>query len=73
MGYRVAFTRLKIFDVFCFKVFSSGSLIRVKDGVVVGYGFRVRVSDRVSFRARGGLGFIYCRLNLLELKLCLTK
>ena len=46
-----------------FKAFVSGLLFRVRDGVKVrhgvGDGFRVRVRDRVSVRAKGWLGFMY--------------
>ena len=35
--------------------FSSGLFVRVRDGV--GNGLRVRVRDRASIRARGGLAF----------------
>ena len=49
-------------------MFLSGLLIRVRVGIGVrnwiGDGFRVR--ERVSVRARGGLGFIYYNLNVLK-------
>ena len=45
-------------------IFLGGSLIRVR----VRDGFKVRVRDRVSVGARGGLGCY--SPNLLELKLC---
>ena len=41
--------------------------VRVRDGL--GDGFRVRVRDRASVRARGRLGFIYYCRNMLELNL----
>ena len=47
-------------------VISSGFLIRVRGRVRDGSWVR----DRVSVRARGGMGFTYYSLNLLELKLC---
>ena len=63
--------------MFCFVLFCldflSFFLIRVRGGfrvsLRVGDSFRVRVRDRVSFRAMGWLGFIYYSPKLFELKL----
>ena len=54
---------------FVFKTFYASILIRDRDGFRVGDGFRVRVRDRISMRAKGWLGFMYYGLKLLELKL----
>ena len=57
-------------DVFCFQVFLSGFLFRVRGEVRVRDGLGDDFRVRVGVRASGGLGFIYNCQNMVETKLC---
>ena len=63
-----------ICDLLFLRLFKRFFKIRVRGGfrvrVSVGNSFRLRVRDRVSFRAEGWVGFMYYGPKLFEIQKC---